>query len=30
MIAATGLTVYSLLLYLRRFGGVLWGVRARG
>jgi phosphatidylglycerophosphate synthase len=30
MIAATALTLYSLALYLRRFGGVFWGVRARG
>ncbi len=29
-VAATALTLYPLWLYLRRFGGVLWGVRARG
>lgn len=30
MLGATGLTLYSLVLYLRRFGGVFWGARAHG
>lgn len=30
MLGATCLTLYSLVLYLRRFGGVFWGARAHG
>jgi phosphatidylglycerophosphate synthase len=30
MLGATWLTLYSLVLYLRRFGGVFWGARAHG
>ena len=30
MVGAFVLTLYSLWLYLHRFGGVLWGVRVRG